>query len=123
MKLPNPRDLRDTLLARRWTQAELVKLGLVDEVVDDIREKSALVRRAVEIGIKEGPLVGPGSWGTIKVCCAVQSATSPNQEQEGIYHGVQDASRSHRPVRFPVQEAEAFWARGKHKGDAAKANL
>jgi enoyl-CoA hydratase/carnithine racemase len=63
MRIPHPPHLRDTLLAKRWTQAELLSAGLVDEVVDGDR----LMHAAVERAVKEGAKVGAGAWGTIKV--------------------------------------------------------
>ena len=54
-----------------------MEIDLVDEMVNDTGEAGALLRRAVEVGIKEGPRVSPGSWGTIKVCCAIRNPTSP----------------------------------------------
>lgn len=50
-------------------------MGILDEIVDDITDKagpgaqdSILVKRAVEMGVKEGLKVAPGSWGAMKVC-------------------------------------------------------
>ena len=51
------------MLAKRWTQAELLQAGLVDEVVDPDK----LVNVAIERGVKEGIKVGAGAWGMIKV--------------------------------------------------------
>lgn len=51
-------------MARRWTQKELLTMGLVDEVV----ELKDVVGRATEIGLREGVKIAPGSWGGIKVC-------------------------------------------------------
>ncbi|KAK4688468.1 hypothetical protein P7C73_g1659, partial [Tremellales sp. Uapishka_1] len=97
LRIPHPPDLRDTLLARRWTQKELLERGIVDAIIGP----GELVKTAIEWGVKEGPKAGPGSWGSIK---------------DGLYHSVQDASRSNRPVLFPKQEAKMFWDRvGKGK--------
>ncbi|WVO17729.1 hypothetical protein L204_105427 [Cryptococcus depauperatus] len=62
-RIPHPQHLRDTLLARRWTQKELINIGLIDEVV----EQQQVISRAVEYGAKEGIKVASGSWGLIKV--------------------------------------------------------
>lgn len=51
------------MLAKRWTQAELLQAGLVDEVVDPDK----LVNVAIKRGVKEGTKVGAGAWGMIKV--------------------------------------------------------
>lgn len=51
------------MLARRWTQPELLKIGLVDKVV----EQDKVIEQAIELGAKEGIRVAPGSWGLIKV--------------------------------------------------------
>ena len=63
MRIPHPPHLRDTLLAKRWTQPELLSAGLVDEVVDGDKLMNAAVERAVKEGVK----VGAGAWGALKV--------------------------------------------------------
>ena len=63
LRIPDPQQLRDTLLAHRWTQPELLKARLVDEVVDDAK----VVERAVEVGVRDGGRIAAGSWGAIKV--------------------------------------------------------
>jgi len=63
LRIPHPPHLRDTLLAKRWTQAELLQAGLVDEVVDG----GKLLNVAVERAVIEGAKIGAGAWGTIKV--------------------------------------------------------
>ena len=63
LRIPHPTHLRDTLLAKRWTQAELLQAGLVDEVVDG----GKLMNVAVERAVKEGAKIGAGAWGAIKV--------------------------------------------------------
>ncbi|WVQ71084.1 hypothetical protein IAR50_000609 [Cryptococcus sp. DSM 104548] len=60
--ITNPQHLRDTMLAKRWTQPELLKAGLIDEIA----EPGDLLKRAVEVGEREGVKVAPGSWGLIK---------------------------------------------------------
>lgn len=87
-RIPHPQHLRDTLLARRWKQSEALSMGILDEVVDDANEASEaggeghgkLVKRAIEVGVREGVKVGPGSWGAMKVCinstCVGCGATS-----------------------------------------------
>ncbi|ODN84292.1 hypothetical protein L202_00273 [Cryptococcus amylolentus CBS 6039] len=60
--IPNPQHLRDTMLARRWTQPELLEIGLIDEIV----KPEEVLKRAIEVGEREGPKVAPGSWGLIK---------------------------------------------------------
>ena len=66
-KIPHSQYLRDTLMARRWTQTELLSSSLVDEIVDTAENEGALVARAIQLGIEKGPVVGPGSWGCLKV--------------------------------------------------------
>ncbi|ADV21442.1 enoyl-CoA hydratase/isomerase [Cryptococcus gattii E566] len=101
-RIPNPQHLRDTLLARRWTQPELLKIGLVDKVV----EQDKVIEEAVELGAKEGIQVAPGSWGLIK---------------EGTFRPILESSQSYRPITGPPDAAKAFWNRvGK---DKAKAKL
>jgi enoyl-CoA hydratase/carnithine racemase len=63
LKIPNPNHLRDTLLARRWTQKDLLAAHLVDEVVEGER----LLERARERAIEEGMKIRAGAWGIIKV--------------------------------------------------------
>ncbi|WVQ77176.1 hypothetical protein IAR50_006859 [Cryptococcus sp. DSM 104548] len=59
---PSPRDLRDTLIGKRWVQSELLRVGLIDEVCGP----GELLKRSVEIGEQEGPKVALGNWGRIK---------------------------------------------------------
>ncbi|ORY24682.1 ClpP/crotonase-like domain-containing protein [Naematelia encephala] len=98
LRIPHPPHLTQTMLAKRWTQPELLQAGLVDAVVDDQGEgkERRLLEVAVEWANREGQRVKGGAWGSIK---------------DGLYHDVIDASRSLRPLHFPAQEAEAFWAR------------
>ncbi|WVQ85591.1 hypothetical protein IAT38_007757 [Cryptococcus sp. DSM 104549] len=99
-KIPNQANLRDTFLAHRWTQPELLKIGLVDEVV----EPSEVVKRAVQMGVERGPIVAAGSYGAIK---------------RGQYREVLESSRSHRHKVTSVEEDVAFWNRvGKDKARA-----
>ncbi|WRT65924.1 uncharacterized protein IL334_002875 [Kwoniella shivajii] len=92
LRIPNPRQHRDTLLARRWTQPELLNMGLVDEVVD----QDQVVKRAIEIGHKEGLKIAGGSWGAIK---------------RGAYHPVLEYSQSYRKLNLPPQEEADFFKR------------
>ncbi len=68
-RMPAPALLRRCALAHRFTPPELLKEGLVDEIVDG----EMVIKRAVEIGQIEGGKVGGGSWGGMKVrtwsCC------------------------------------------------------
>lgn len=68
-RIPHPPHLRDTLLARRWKQAEALEMGILDEVVDDTtpQNEGRLLQRAIEIGEREGVKIAPGSWGAMKV--------------------------------------------------------
>lgn len=49
-------------------------MGILDEVIDDSNDTpdekgiGKLVKRAIEVGVREGVKVGPGSWGAMKVC-------------------------------------------------------
>lgn len=65
MRLNGPA-LRDTLLAKRWTQPELLKHGLIDEAVP----ADKVLPRALEVAKAEGAKVGLGTWGSIKVSAA-----------------------------------------------------
>jgi hypothetical protein len=62
--MPSPALLRKCGLGHRFTPPELLKEGLVDEIVDG----GMVISRAVEIGQVEGGKVGNGSWGGMKVC-------------------------------------------------------
>jgi hypothetical protein len=48
-------------------------MSILDEIIDDSNDTpdadgiGKLVRRAIEVGVKEGAKVGPGSWGAMKV--------------------------------------------------------
>jgi len=95
-RIPNPRDFRDTMMARRWTQKEGLAMGILDEVIDG--EK--LMDRAMEVALREAPKVAPGPWGFIK---------------QQSYREYILASQSDRPIMFPHMEAQAFW---KRHGDA-----
>lgn len=83
LRIPHPPALRDTLLARRWTQAEALKLGILDEVIDDKDEKlksgetGKLMQRAMEVAQREGEKVGSGAWGPIKVSSLNKSLMEP----------------------------------------------
>ncbi|WVW80403.1 hypothetical protein I302_102384 [Kwoniella bestiolae CBS 10118] len=100
LRIPNPQQHRDTLLARRWTQQELLSMGLVDEVVEPEQVKG----RAVEVGQKEGGKIASGAWGAIK---------------RGAYHQVLEYSKSYRTLNLPPQEEKEFYERvGKDFGKA-----
>lgn len=51
------------MLAKRWTQKDLLEAHLVDLVV----EQDQVVSKAVELGVSEGAKVAGGAWGQIKV--------------------------------------------------------
>lgn len=48
-------------------------MSILDEIIDDSNDTpdangiGKLVKRAIEVGVKEGAKVGPGSWGAMKV--------------------------------------------------------
>ena len=63
LRMPYGNHLRDTMLAKRWTQKDLLEAHLVDLVV----EQDQVVSKAVELGVSEGAKVGAGAWGQIKV--------------------------------------------------------
>ncbi|RXK42536.1 enoyl-CoA hydratase/isomerase [Tremella mesenterica] len=105
IRIPHTPHLRDTLLGKRWTQPEAKAAGLIDEIVDDLSDSKAVVKRAIEVGLREGPKVAPGPWGMIKA---------------GTYHPVFEASESYRAVLFPHQEAKAFFDRTGKKANKAK---
>ncbi|TXT04336.1 hypothetical protein VHUM_04103 [Vanrija humicola] len=90
-----PNAARDTMLGKRWTQPQLLKEGLLDEVVDDQGpgKEGAVVKRAVELGLKASATIGSGTWGAIK---------------DGLYHGFIDDSRSFRKVVMPSHAAISF---------------
>ncbi|WWD05476.1 hypothetical protein V865_003553 [Kwoniella europaea PYCC6329] len=101
LRIPHPQHHRDTLLARRWTQNELLDIGLVDEVVEPKEVQS----RAVQVGQREGGKVASGSWGAIK---------------RGAYHQVLEYSQSYRTLNLPPQEEKEFYARVGKDGSKAK---
>nr|ODN86394.1 enoyl-CoA hydratase/isomerase [Cryptococcus depauperatus CBS 7841] len=101
-RIPHPQHLRDTLLARRWTQKELINIGLIDEVV----EQQQVISRAVEYGAKEGIKVASGSWGLIK---------------EGVFRPILESSQSYKPVVQPKEAEKRFWDRIER--DSVKAKL
>lgn len=100
MRLSRP-VLRDTMLAKRWKQSELLAEGLIDEVVPEAQ----VVPRAIAVATQEGAKIGLGTWGAIK---------------DGMFHAVIDASRSNRQVVMPQQEGAKFFARIKRQQAAAK---
>ncbi|OCF32917.1 enoyl-CoA hydratase/isomerase [Kwoniella heveanensis BCC8398] len=94
LRIPNLQQQRDTLMARRWTQPELLKMGLLDEIVEP--GPGALDDKAVELGVREGGKIAAGSWGAIK---------------RGIFHPVLEASQSYRKLNLPPQEEKEFYDR------------
>lgn len=62
MRLNGP-VLRDTLLAKRWKQSELLAHGLIDEMVPEAK----VLERSIEVATREGAKMGSGTWGAIKV--------------------------------------------------------
>lgn len=62
-----PIALRDAITGKRFAQKDLLRLGIVDEVVDDRRDPARLLERAVELGRIEGDRAKGGSLGSIKV--------------------------------------------------------
>jgi enoyl-CoA hydratase/carnithine racemase len=99
----SPTVLRDTMLAKRWKQSELLEHGLIDEAVP----AAQVLPRSIELATQEGAKVGLGTWGTIK---------------DGLLHNVIDSSRSRRPYNMPEQDAAQFFARIKREKEA-KAKL
>ncbi|GMK56395.1 hypothetical protein CspeluHIS016_0302350 [Cutaneotrichosporon spelunceum] len=88
--------LRDTMLAKRWTQSELLAHGLIDGVAPP----ADVVARSIALGEQEGAKVGAGVWGEIK---------------DGLLHAVIDASRSRREIVRPQAAAAKFLARIKRQ--------
>ncbi|WWC88118.1 uncharacterized protein L201_003022 [Kwoniella dendrophila CBS 6074] len=101
LRIPNPKHHRDTLLARRWTQNELLEIGIIDEIVD----QDKVVGKALEVGIRDGGKVAAGSWGAIK---------------RGAYHQVLEYSQSYRKLNLPPQEEIEFYDRVGKAGNKAK---
>ncbi|WVQ97034.1 hypothetical protein IAU59_004144 [Kwoniella sp. CBS 9459] len=115
LRIPNPREQRDTLMARRWTQPELLKMGLLDEIVESGSGSGsgsgtdALDRKALEIGVKEGGRIAAGSWGAIK---------------RGLFYPVLEASQSYRKLNLPPQEEKEFYDRvGKRSPGAGSGDV
>ncbi|WVF70661.1 hypothetical protein IAT40_005454 [Kwoniella sp. CBS 6097] len=107
LRIPNPKEQRDTLMARRWTQPELLKMGLLDEIVEP--GSDSLDKKALEIAVKEGGRIAAGSWGAIK---------------RGLFHPVLEASQSYRKLNLPPQEEKEFHDRvGRSSGEKEKAKL
>jgi enoyl-CoA hydratase/carnithine racemase len=99
-----PVALRDTLLGKRWVQADLLKHGIIDEIVDDAPpNQGALIERAIKLGQLEGQKSALGAWGTIK---------------DGVYHEVIESSQSMRMLRRPEGIAKAFHDRLVRQGKA-----
>jgi enoyl-CoA hydratase/carnithine racemase len=63
LRLPKPQHQRDCLLGHRFNQQQLTEMGLLDGTADP--EK--LMDTCIELAQKEGPRVGWGVWGIIKV--------------------------------------------------------
>ncbi|BEJ11769.1 hypothetical protein CspHIS471_0202290 [Cutaneotrichosporon sp. HIS471] len=95
MRLSKPA-LRDTMLAKRWKQSELLANGIIDEVAPEAQ----VVSRSIELAQQEGAKVGMGVWGAIK---------------DGLFHAIIDASRSHREIVRPQTGAARFLARMKRQ--------
>lgn len=78
MRLSGP-VLRDTMLAKRWKQSELLAHGLIDEMVPEDK----VLSRSIEVAKAEGTKIGLGTWGSIKVGWALQDQPAgqyfPNQ--------------------------------------------
>jgi enoyl-CoA hydratase/carnithine racemase len=96
-RIPNPRDYRDTMMARRWTQKEGLAMGILDEVVDG--EK--LMERATEVALREAPKCAPGPWGFIKVShCRVRANVRNNHTASTLWP-VSQRGRSYSRISRP----------------------
>lgn len=95
---------RDIFLGKRWTSVEAKEAGIIDEVVDTSSDADAVMKRAVELAVAEGPKTAQGTWGSIK---------------DGLYFWVGDLLRNNPPSRYPDEEATAFFDRLERR----KANL
>lgn len=96
MRIP-PSALRDLGMAKRFAQAELLQLGLVDAVVPPAEVQA----RALELAEREGQKAAGGSWGAIK---------------QQLWYPVMLASEEDREIVFPSEEGRRFWERMKAKG-------
>jgi len=103
-RMPSPALLRKCGLGHRFTPPELLKEGLVDEIVDG----GMVISRAVEIGQVEGGKVGNGSWGGMK--------------SEMFYNIIEAGKRQTGPL-MPWQEEENFVRRMYANGNIEKAKL
>lgn len=63
LRLPKPQHQRDCLLGHRFNQQQLTEMGLLDGTA----EPEKLMDTCIELAQKEGPRVGWGVWGIIKV--------------------------------------------------------
>jgi enoyl-CoA hydratase/carnithine racemase len=64
IRMPSPQHQRDCLLGHRFNQAQLTAMGLLDGTA----EPEKLIETCKELALREGPRVGWGVWGIIKVC-------------------------------------------------------
>jgi enoyl-CoA hydratase/carnithine racemase len=63
IRMPSPQHQRDCLLGHRFNQAQLTSMGLLDGTA----EPEKLIETCKELALREGPRVGWGVWGIIKV--------------------------------------------------------
>jgi enoyl-CoA hydratase/carnithine racemase len=63
IRMPSPQHQRDCLLGHRFNQAQLTAMGLLDGTA----EPEKLIETCKELALREGPRVGWGVWGIIKV--------------------------------------------------------
>jgi len=79
IRMPSPQHQRDCLLGHRFNQAQLTAMGLLDGTADP--EK--LIETCKELALREGPRVGWGVWGIIKVCLLFRyTSTDPCRRWE-----------------------------------------
>jgi hypothetical protein len=67
IRMPSPQHQRDCLLGHRFNQAQLTSMGLLDGTA----EPEKLIETCKELALREGPRVGWGVWGIIKVCLSL----------------------------------------------------
>jgi len=63
LRFPAPQHLRNCLLGHRFNQKQLTDMGLLDGTADSDK----LIETCKELALREGPRVGWGVWGVIKV--------------------------------------------------------
>jgi enoyl-CoA hydratase/carnithine racemase len=78
LRLPNPQHQRNCLLGHRFNQKQLTEMGLLDGTADPDK----LLDTCKELALKEGPRVGWGVWGIIKVSPLYTSAVRHGHELE-----------------------------------------